>query len=81
MPQRHQSPSAAIPDALLAVEKAVLLNDGRDPCDPSFAKPVSRSMVPARASLADCRCSQLCPALVPFLSHRRMSWHILTTRS
>lgn len=81
MPQRHHSPPAAIPAALPVVEKAVVLNDGRDPCDPSFAKPVSRSTMPACASLAHCRCSQLCPALVPFSSHRRMSWHTLTTHS
>lgn len=68
-PQRHQPPSAAIPAALLVVEKAILLNDGGDPWDVSFAKPGSRPMVHVCTSLADCRCLPdmpcPCPIFVP----------------
>lgn len=68
-PQRHQPPSAAIPAALLVVEKAILLNDDRDLWDPSFDKLGSKPMVPACTFLADCGClpgtSCPCPVFVP----------------
>lgn len=62
---RHHPPLAAIPTTLLTVKKAMLLNDGGDPWDPSFAKPGSRSMVHACTSLADCGCLPDMPCPYP----------------